>query len=117
MMMVVMMTRLSGRAAGGGGSCGFEKDGLVPVTSAAATAAPTAITPFLDGFDFTYFDAQIGQPIVTVGAASAATPADVDRPQLSPRHLPKSFRKHFIKRSSQHRKIKNVDEIYDGAAS
>ena len=91
-MVVVVMTRLSGGAAGGGGSCGFEKDGLVPVTSAATSTAASAVTPFLNSFDFAYLDAQIGQPIIGTRAAGAATPADVDRSQLPPSsHFPVVF--------------------------
>lgn len=90
-MVMVMMAGLSGSTAGGGGSCGFEKDGLVPVASAATAAAATAasisaVALLFDRFDFTYFHTQIGQPITVVTAAGpptfgAATPADID-------HLP-----------------------------
>jgi hypothetical protein len=94
-----MMTGLSsGAATGGGGSCSFEKDGLVPVVTAATaiasafTTAPTTSATVVasilfDCFHFTYFNAQIGQPIVITSGAT--TPANVsyytaNRHQLPP---------------------------------
>jgi hypothetical protein len=80
-LMVVVMIGLSGGAAtGGGGSCNFEKDGLSPVVTAAiafptTTSAAVLASVLSDCFHFTYFNAQIGQPIVIT--PGVATPADV----------------------------------------
>lgn len=69
MMRIMMeMTGLSGSATtSGGGSCGFEKDGLVPIVTAAtaltspasssASSAAIVASFFSDRFHFTYFNA------------------------------------------------------------
>lgn len=62
--MVMMVGLAGGGTAGrGGGSCGFEENGLVPfgrtaraVATSTAAAAAIAITCFFDCFHFTYFD-------------------------------------------------------------
>lgn len=88
-MVVVVMVALSGvgTAAGcGGGSCGFEKDGLVPVGRAASTAATVAVTSLFDCFHFAYFNTQICQPIAIIAVARGrcatcctAAPATIDQ--------------------------------------
>jgi len=104
--MVKMMTGLSGSAAtGGGGSRSFEKNGLVPVVTAAtaiASAFTTAATSsavfasvFFDRFHFTYFDAQIGQPIVITPGATA--PADISYYTANRHQLPPVIPKQTLK--------------------